>query len=94
MSCRSVVQHVKEWYPEATLLAAGFSVGGNLLVNYLGEEGAATPLAAAASLCNPFNLVRHLYCVCSIHSRVFTLQPPSPLLSLSLALLQIELVGC
>lgn len=64
------MQHVKDWYPKADLLAAGFSVGGNLLVNYLGEEGEATPLTAAASLCNPFNLVS---CgpLC-LHSAVFS----------------------
>ena len=27
-------------------------------VRYLGEEGADTPLVAAVSMCNPFNLVR------------------------------------
>ena len=42
----------------AVLVAAGYSLGANILTRYLGEEGAAAPLAAAASLCNPFNLVR------------------------------------
>lgn len=39
-------------------MAAGYSLGANILTRYLGEEGGAAPLAAAASLCNPFNLVR------------------------------------
>ena len=31
----------------------------NILVRYLGEEGEKTPIRAAISMCNPFNLVRH-----------------------------------
>ena len=31
----------------------------NILVRYLGEEGERTPIQAAISMCNPFNLVRH-----------------------------------
>ena len=30
----------------------------NILVRYLGEEGEKTPIRAAISMCNPFNLVR------------------------------------
>ena len=39
----------------------------NILVRYLGEEGAQTPIAAAASLCNPFDLVpfHQLHCCCA-----------------------------
>jgi predicted alpha/beta-fold hydrolase len=38
------------------LLAAGFSLGGNILLKYLGESGDATPLRAAAAVCVPLNL--------------------------------------
>jgi len=51
-----VVQEVAKWYPNSKIMAVGFSLGANLLVNYLGEEGEYTPLTAAASLCNPHNL--------------------------------------
>ena len=46
-------------FPSAPLFAIGWSLGANILVNYLGEEGAAgrAPLDAAASMCNPFDLV-------------------------------------
>lgn len=54
---RTVVQEVAKWYPNSKIMAVGFSLGANLLVNYLGEEGEYTPLTAAASLCNPHNLV-------------------------------------
>lgn len=45
-------------YPDSPILAAGWSNGGSILTNYLGEEGAETPLTAAVVLCAPFNLVR------------------------------------
>jgi len=53
---RAVVQHVQKELPGAPLLAAGWSLGANILTCYLGEEGRKAPLAAAASLANPFNL--------------------------------------
>ena len=54
---RRVVQRVQKRYPSSELLAAGWSLGGNILVRYLGEEGANSPISAAASLCNPLDLV-------------------------------------
>ncbi|GIL67640.1 hypothetical protein Vafri_20979 [Volvox africanus] len=54
---RAVIAHVGRCYPQSrALLAAGWSLGANILLRYLGEEGAATPLRAAVSMCNPFNL--------------------------------------
>lgn len=50
--------HIRNLYPQSMLLAAGWSNGGNILTRYLGEEGDATPITAAAVLCNPFNMVR------------------------------------
>ena len=38
------------------LVAVGYSLGGAMLLKYLGEEGAATPLAAAATVCAPIDL--------------------------------------
>ena len=48
---------VKQCYPQSELLAAGWSLGANILVRYLGEEGAESPISAAVSMCNPFDLV-------------------------------------
>lgn len=53
---RHVVHHLSQQYPEAWLLAAGWSLGANILVNYLAEEGMHSKVMAAASMCNPFNL--------------------------------------
>ena len=38
------------------MFASGWSLGANILVNYLGLVGANTPIAAASALCNPFDL--------------------------------------
>jgi predicted alpha/beta-fold hydrolase len=38
------------------IMAAGYSLGGNVLLKYLGEEGMATPLDAAAAVSVPLNL--------------------------------------
>ena len=38
------------------LLAVGYSLGGNVLLKYLGESGSDTPLAAAAGVCVPLDL--------------------------------------
>ncbi|KAK9809973.1 hypothetical protein WJX72_002837 [[Myrmecia] bisecta] len=54
---REVVRLVRQRYPDSLLLAAGWSLGANILVRYLGEEGDKTPIEAAVSMCNPFNLV-------------------------------------
>ncbi|MCO5568424.1 hypothetical protein L7F22_022123 [Adiantum nelumboides] len=54
---RQVVRHVGGLFPASHLYAAGWSLGGNILVRYLGQEGENCPLTGAVSLCNPFNLV-------------------------------------
>lgn len=54
---RHVVAHVSKRYPHSTLLAAGWSLGANILVRYLGEQRHDTPIAAAVSMCNPFDLL-------------------------------------
>ncbi len=38
------------------LLAAGYSLGGNVLLKYLGEAGSSSPLVAAAAVSVPLNL--------------------------------------
>ena len=41
---------------DSPMVAAGFSLGGNVLLKYLGENGASTPLDAAAAICVPLDL--------------------------------------
>ncbi|KAM7255813.1 hypothetical protein ACFE04_011554 [Oxalis oulophora] len=52
-----VVHHVSTKYPKANLYAVGWSLGGNILVNYLGRDSQASRFSGAVSLCNPFDLV-------------------------------------
>eukprot|EP00898_Chlorokybus_atmophyticus_P005391 jgi/Chlat1/5853/Chrsp4S06235 len=54
---RGVLRHVRGLFPNAPLIAVGWSLGANILTRYLGQEGERTPLLAAVSLCNPFDLV-------------------------------------
>ena len=44
----------KRW-PDASLFAVGWSLGANILTNFLGEEGKACKLSGAVAMCNPFD---------------------------------------
>lgn len=41
---------------QGPMMAAGYSLGGNVLLKYLGENGVSTPLHAAATVSVPLNL--------------------------------------
>ena len=53
---RLVLEHLAERFPGRRLGAVGFSLGGNALLKYLGEEGGAARVAAAATVSVPFDL--------------------------------------
>ena len=57
LCCRQLVVQLQVEYPQAPLFAVGWSLGANILLRYLGEEGAQARLTGAVSLCNPFDLV-------------------------------------
>ena len=42
--------------PDSIFAAVGYSLGGNVLLKYLGERGTASPLRAAAAVSVPFDL--------------------------------------
>ncbi|XP_070603720.1 phospholipase ABHD3 [Erythrolamprus reginae] len=44
----AIIDYIHKLYPPAALMAAGVSMGGMLLLNYLGKTGEKTPLKAAA----------------------------------------------
>ncbi|CAL4900934.1 unnamed protein product [Urochloa decumbens] len=54
---REVVNFLHQKYPEAPLFTVGTSIGANIVVKYLGEEGESTPVAGAASICSPWDLL-------------------------------------
>ncbi|MAA74824.1 MAG: hydrolase [Salinisphaeraceae bacterium] len=53
---RHVLGELRRRFPERSLNAAGYSMGGNVLLKYLGESGHDTPLDAAAAVSVPFDL--------------------------------------
>ncbi|KAJ6711297.1 ALPHA/BETA-HYDROLASES SUPERFAMILY PROTEIN [Salix purpurea] len=54
---RNVIDHIHCQYPEAPLYAVGTSIGANILVKYLGEDGVNCLLAGAAAVCSPWDLL-------------------------------------
>lgn len=53
---RQVIQTLQQREPQTALAAVGYSLGGNVLLKYLGEEGTTTPLQCAAAVSVPFDL--------------------------------------
>jgi hypothetical protein len=55
-----VIERIREEFPTAPLLLAGVSLGGNVLLKFLGEagEGARDYIAGAAAISVPFDLER------------------------------------
>ncbi len=51
-----VVAHLRAQRPLAPLYAVGYSLGGNVLLKYLGEAGSASQLQAAVAVSVPFRL--------------------------------------
>lgn len=51
-----VVHYLKEREPDVPIAAVGFSLGGNVLLKWLGETGSANPLVAAVGVSVPFEL--------------------------------------
>ncbi|XP_020263571.1 protein abhd-3.2-like isoform X2 [Asparagus officinalis] len=54
---REVFNYLHQEYPKSPLFAIGTSIGANVLVKYLGEEGENTPLAGASAICSPWDLL-------------------------------------
>ncbi|HKL14224.1 MAG TPA: alpha/beta fold hydrolase [Balneolaceae bacterium] len=52
--CRWIQQH----YPDSLQIAAGFSLGGSVLLNYLNEFGDASLISAFAAVSVPYDLYR------------------------------------
>ncbi|PWZ31739.1 Embryogenesis-associated protein EMB8 [Zea mays] len=54
---REVITYLHHRYPKTTLFCIGTSIGANIVVKYLGEEGENTPIAGAVSICSPWDLL-------------------------------------
>lgn len=54
---RDVINYLHHEYPNAPLFAVGTSIGANILVKYLGEDGEDIPIAGAVAICSPWDLL-------------------------------------
>jgi predicted alpha/beta-fold hydrolase len=68
-----VLDRVLREYPTSPIALAGVSLGGNVLLKYLGERGAAVPerVVAAAAVSVPFDLARGSRYISQGFSRVY-----------------------
>ncbi len=53
---QAVHDHIRERHPATPLAVIGYSLGGNVLLKWLGEQGAAAPLTTAVAVSVPFEL--------------------------------------
>lgn len=51
-----VLARLRRRYPRAPMAVAGYSLGGNVLLKYLGERGHDTPLSCAVAVSVPYDL--------------------------------------
>ncbi|KAF9434208.1 hypothetical protein BGZ76_008377 [Entomortierella beljakovae] len=58
---RFVMKYIRKVLPEAKLMGIGFSLGSNILMNYMGEEGDKCEFLGAMSVGNPFDLLGTCY---------------------------------
>ncbi|GAW25416.1 putative alpha beta fold family [Rosellinia necatrix] len=53
---RQMVKWLRQTYPNRPLFGLGFSLGANIMTNYIGEEGVNCQLKAAIVISSPWNL--------------------------------------
>lgn len=57
VDARTVVNYVHKANPRAPLFLIGTSIGANVLIKYLGEDGENIPVAGAVAVCSPWDLL-------------------------------------
>jgi predicted alpha/beta-fold hydrolase len=69
-----ILRRLRSSFPQRTIYAAGVSLGGNVLLKWLGEQGsaAAAVITAAASVCAPVDLTACGYQLGLGFNRVYT----------------------
>jgi len=67
----ALVELLRAREPATPLAALGYSLGGNVLLKWLGEQGAAAPLSAAAAVSVPFDLAAATTHLAQGFSRVY-----------------------
>ncbi|KAF5358686.1 hypothetical protein D9758_007658 [Tetrapyrgos nigripes] len=56
---RTALLYISKQYPRAPLLGLGFSLGANVMIRYMGEEGAQCRLLSGCALGCPWNLAHN-----------------------------------
>ncbi|ODQ77840.1 hypothetical protein BABINDRAFT_163225 [Babjeviella inositovora NRRL Y-12698] len=75
---RDLIAKLRKDYPNRLLYAVGFSLGGSILANYLGQESDDCPLTAAAVIATPWDLndssiqIESSYIGHNVYSRAMT----------------------
>ncbi|RAL44270.1 hypothetical protein DM860_015630 [Cuscuta australis] len=54
---RNVIKYLHKEYPKVPIFVIGTSIGANILVKYLGEDGDNVPVAGAVAVCSPWDLL-------------------------------------
>lgn len=67
----SVIRHLRVRHPDAPLAAVGYSLGGNVLLKYLGERGHTTDLCCAVAVSVPMLLERAAWRMARGASRLY-----------------------
>jgi len=68
---RFLIQKLSEQFPGNKLTAVGFSLGGNVLLKYLGEQGKDALLDAAVAISVPFDLSNGANCLNKGYSKLY-----------------------
>ena len=66
-----IIERIRACYPQRLLYAIGFSLGGNMLLKWLGECAAENPLQAAVAVSVPFDLYRSALQLARGASRIY-----------------------
>ena len=68
-----VISRVRAQHPSSPIVCVGFSLGGNVLLKYLGEQGERLPeqVRAAAAVSTPFDLARSAHSLEHGFNRVY-----------------------
>ncbi|CAO2835245.1 unnamed protein product [Amaranthus hypochondriacus] len=54
---RVIIHRIHNEHPNAPLFVVGTSIGANILVKFLGEDGEDIPIAGAVAICSPWDLL-------------------------------------
>ncbi|XP_019453649.1 PREDICTED: embryogenesis-associated protein EMB8-like isoform X2 [Lupinus angustifolius] len=54
---RTVINYLHKEQPKTTLFLVGTSIGANILIKFLGEDGENIPIAGAVAVCSPWDLL-------------------------------------